>query len=71
MHDSTGALSTLFSQKGFLSGFTEAWLLCAIPVSPCQQSDPEGECCDMRLVQIRNQAEPSELIPKYVYEEPS
>jgi hypothetical protein len=25
----------------------------------------------MRLVQIRNQAEPSELIPKYVYEEPS
>ena len=28
-------------------------------------------CCDMRLVQIRNQAEPSELIPKCVYEEPS
>ncbi|GLA79099.1 hypothetical protein AtubIFM55763_001767 [Aspergillus tubingensis] len=26
-------------------------------------------CCNMRLVQIRNQAEPSELIPKYVYEE--
>jgi hypothetical protein len=28
-------------------------------------------CCDMRLVQIRNQPEPSELIPKYVYEESS
>jgi hypothetical protein len=26
-------------------------------------------CCDMRLVQIGNQAQPSELIPKYVYEE--
>jgi hypothetical protein len=24
----------------------------------------------MRLVQIRNQAEPSELIPRYLYEEP-
>jgi hypothetical protein len=23
-------------------------------------------CCDMRLVQIRNQAEPSELIPRYL-----
>jgi hypothetical protein len=31
----------------------------------------EGNCCDMRLVQIRNQAEPSELIPKYIYGEPS
>jgi hypothetical protein len=28
-------------------------------------------CCDMRLVQIRNQAEPSELIPMYLYEESS
>jgi hypothetical protein len=28
-----------------------------------------GICCDMRLVQIRNQAEPSELIPRYLYEE--
>jgi hypothetical protein len=35
--------------------------------------DPRARsnCCDIRLVQIRNQAEPPELIPKYVYEEPS
>lgn len=26
---------------------------------------------DLRLVQIRKQAAPSELIPRYVYEEPS
>ena len=28
-------------------------------------------CCDIRLVQIRNQAVPSELMPKYLYEESS
>jgi hypothetical protein len=29
----------------FLSGFTEACLQSVNPVSPCQRSDPEGECC--------------------------
>jgi hypothetical protein len=33
--------------------------------------DVACSCCEMRLLQIRNQAESSELIPKYVYEEPS
>lgn len=28
-------------------------------------------CCDIKLVQIRNLAEPSELIPRYLYKEPS
>jgi hypothetical protein len=57
--------------RRFLSGFTEACLHSVNPVSPCQQSDPEGECCDMRLVQIRNQAVPSELAPKCLYRRPS
>ena len=37
----------------------------------CAYVQKDGFCCDMRLVQIRNQAEPSELIPRYLYEEPS
>ncbi|KOS36493.1 hypothetical protein ACN38_g12756, partial [Penicillium nordicum] len=33
--------------------------------------DPIPLCCDMRLVQIRNQAAPSELAPKCLYRRPS
>jgi hypothetical protein len=61
------ALFPLYFPHAVLSGFTEACLLSENSVSPCQQSDPEGECCDMRLVQARNQAAPSELNSRIVY----
>jgi hypothetical protein len=32
-------------------------------VPPCQQGDPEGECCDMRQLLLRNEAATSEIIP--------
>jgi hypothetical protein len=32
-------------------------------VSPRQQGDPEGECCDVRLLLLRNEAATSEIIP--------
>ena len=55
-------LSTLFFPCGF-DWFTEAFLLSENSVPPCQQSDPGWECCDMRLVQVRSQAAPAELVP--------
>jgi hypothetical protein len=57
------ALFPLFLLFEVLSGFTEAWPTCMYPVSPRQQGDPEGECCDLRLLLLRNEAATSEIIP--------
>ena len=54
-----GALSTISPLRvfeWFYGGLT-------YPVSPCEQGDPEGECCDMRQVVLRNKAATSEIIP--------
>jgi hypothetical protein len=37
--------------------------MCMYSVSPRQQGDPEGECCDVRLLLLRNEAATSEIIP--------
>ncbi|KAJ9482845.1 hypothetical protein VN97_g10573 [Penicillium thymicola] len=75
-----GVLSFLSEQKAARSEhYGKKILLVAIPpretggtlpISP----DARGKgysCCDMRLVQIRNQAAPSELAPKCLYRRPS
>jgi hypothetical protein len=41
------ALFPLFLLFEVLSGFTEAWPMCMYSVSPRQQGDPEGDCCDL------------------------
>ena len=43
------------------------WYALSCPLSVASN----GCCCDMRLVQIRNQAAPSELAPKCLYRRPS
>jgi hypothetical protein len=57
------ALFPLFLLFEVLSGFTEAWPMCMYSVSPCWRGDPEGECCDLRLLLLRNEAAISEIIP--------
>jgi hypothetical protein len=37
--------------------------MCMYSVSPRQQGDPEGECCEVRLLLLRNEAATSEIIP--------
>lgn len=64
MRDSAGALSTLFSLVVFPVVLPRPACSAQIQYHRCQQSDPEGECCDMRLVHIRNKAAPSEIIPE-------
>jgi hypothetical protein len=43
--------------------------MCMYSVSPRQQGDPEGECCDMRQLLLRNEAATSEIIPAHLYED--
>jgi hypothetical protein len=43
--------------------------MCMYSVPPRQQGDPEGECCDMRQLLLRNEAATSEIIPVHLYED--
>ena len=57
-----GALSTISPLRGF-EWFYRGLTVCMFSVLPRQKGNPEGECCDMRLLLLRNEAATSEIIP--------